>query len=150
MTIIKVALFFIFLNEKNEKDSVDFWHRKMTLKVRILLFSTFNSKTTQRPKIFLWLFSQFFGLAYLPLNSAACRIIPLGTLTKQSCAGSLAEIGDTHENSDVVRQIDKPTTKKNKKKFWAFIFSTRYRTKQCMIARCHGAMPYIVYFTTFG
>ena len=36
--------------------------------------------------------------------------------TKQSCAGSLAEIGDTHENSDVVRQIDKPTTKKNKKK----------------------------------
>ena len=37
---------------------------------------------------------------------------------EQSCAaGSLAEIGDTHENSDVVRQIDKPTTKKNKKSF---------------------------------
>ena len=28
----------------------------MTLKVRILLFSTFYSKTTKRPKIFLWLF----------------------------------------------------------------------------------------------
>ena len=43
--------------KKIEKDSVDFWHRKMTLKVRILLFSTFNSKTTERTKIFLWSFS---------------------------------------------------------------------------------------------
>ena len=55
--------FFIFFNGKKverdtvdgkkvEKDSVDFWHRKMTLKVRILLFLTFNSKTTEWPKIF--------------------------------------------------------------------------------------------------
>ena len=47
---------------------------------------------------------------------AAAPAVTLVQHTKQSCAGSLAEIGDTHENSDVVRQIDKPTTKKNKKK----------------------------------
>ena len=28
----------------------------MTLKVKIVLFSTFNSKRTERPKIFLWTF----------------------------------------------------------------------------------------------
>ena len=33
-----------------KKNQRDFWRRKMTLKVRILLFSTFNSKTTERPK----------------------------------------------------------------------------------------------------
>ena len=31
-------------------------------------------------KIFSWLFSQFFSLAYESLNSAACRKITLGTL----------------------------------------------------------------------
>ena len=73
--------FFVFFNEKKiEKDSVDFWHRKMTLKVRIVLFSTFNSKTTERPKIFLWPFSYFFSLAYWPLNSAAGRKKTLVTL----------------------------------------------------------------------
>ena len=54
----------------------------MTLKVRILLFSTYNSKMTERPKIFLWPFSQFFGLTYQLLNSGACRKITLGTLTE--------------------------------------------------------------------
>ena len=59
MTIIKVALLFKYSStkKKNEKDSVNFWHRKMTLKVRIVLFSTFNSETTDRPKIVLWPFS---------------------------------------------------------------------------------------------
>ena len=52
----------------------------MTLKVRIVLFSTFNSKTTERPKIFLWPFSYFFSLAYWPLNSAAGRKKTLVTL----------------------------------------------------------------------
>ena len=42
----------------------------MTLKVRILLFSTFNSKNTERPKIFLWPFSLFFGHTKLPLHTA--------------------------------------------------------------------------------
>ena len=40
-----------------EKKIDCFWHRKTSLKVRILLFFTFNSKTTERPKIFLWPFS---------------------------------------------------------------------------------------------
>ena len=57
--MIKVGLlFFIFFNEKKvQKDSTNFRHRKMTLDVRIVLFSTFSSKTTERPKILLWLFS---------------------------------------------------------------------------------------------
>ena len=33
---------------------------------------TFNSKMMERPKIFLWPFSPFFGLAYSPLNSPPC------------------------------------------------------------------------------
>ena len=39
--------FFVFFNEENEKVSINFLHRKMTLKVKIVLFSTFNSKTTE-------------------------------------------------------------------------------------------------------
>jgi len=45
----------------------------MTLKVRIVLFLTFDSKTTEGPKIFLWPFSWFFGLTCWPLNLGACR-----------------------------------------------------------------------------
>ena len=47
----------------------------MTLKVRIVLLSTFNSKMTKRPKIFL--------RPYLltALNSASCRKATLGTLS---------------------------------------------------------------------
>ena len=53
--------FFVFYNEKkNQKDSANFWHRKITLKVRILLFLTFNSKTTKRPKIFYGCFHSFW------------------------------------------------------------------------------------------
>mgnify|MGYP001423040879 CR=1 FL=1 len=74
--------FLIFFNEKKkvEKDLVDFGHRKMTLKVRILLYSTFDSKTTGRPEIFIWPFSYFFGLTYQPLNSGASRKITLSKL----------------------------------------------------------------------
>ncbi len=39
--------------KKIEKDSVDFSHEGMTLKVRVELFSTFDSKTTERSQIFL-------------------------------------------------------------------------------------------------
>ena len=55
-------------------------------------------------------------------QQAAAPAVTLVQHTKQSCAGSLAEIGDTHENSDVVRQIDKPTTKKNKKKSFEHLY----------------------------
>ena len=48
------APFFIFFNEKkNQKDSVDFWHRKITLKIRIALFLTFKTKKNHRPSIFI-------------------------------------------------------------------------------------------------
>ena len=50
----------------------------MTLNVRIVLFSTFNSKN---------IFMAFFGLTYSPLNSAPCRKISLGTL---NCASTSA------------------------------------------------------------
>ena len=52
----------------------------MTFKVKILLFSTFDFKNMERPKISLWPFSKFFGLTYQPLNSGTCRKITLGTL----------------------------------------------------------------------
>ena len=32
------SLIFVFFNEKNGKDSAIFWHRKMTLKIRIVLY----------------------------------------------------------------------------------------------------------------
>ena len=43
---------------------------KMTLRIRILLYLTFNTKSNQIPRTFLWPFSQTFGLVYSPLNSA--------------------------------------------------------------------------------
>ena len=52
------------------KDSADFRHRKMALKIRISLYLTFNTKSSQIPRTFLWLFSQTFRLVYSPLNSA--------------------------------------------------------------------------------
>ena len=81
-----MLFFFLYSSmKKNEKDSVDFWHRKM-LKVRILLFSTFNSKTTERPKIFSWYFlacfvylstikRQFISRVWLIYVNPKCPII---------------------------------------------------------------------------
>ena len=48
----------------------DFWRRKITLKIRILLYLTFNTNSNQIPRTFLWPFSLTFGLVYSPLNSA--------------------------------------------------------------------------------
>ena len=39
------------------KDSADFRHRKMALKIRISLYLTFNTKSSQIPRTFLWPFS---------------------------------------------------------------------------------------------
>ena len=72
MTITKVALLFSYsvMKKTVEKDSVKFWHRKVTLNVRILLFWTFNSKTTKRPKIFHGCFHS--SLALLMLTKVRC------------------------------------------------------------------------------
>ena len=60
----------------NEKKLGRIWSiEKKTLKVRIVLFSTFNSKLTEifyGRLMVLWLYLK-------PLNSAACRKITLGT-----------------------------------------------------------------------
>ena len=49
--------FYILQWKKNQKDSADFWHRKMTLKTRIMLYWTFHSKSIQIPKkIFMVVF----------------------------------------------------------------------------------------------
>ena len=62
---------FVFFNEFFFcKDSADFRHRKMALKIRISLYLTFNTKSSQISRTFLWPFSQTFGLVYSPLNSA--------------------------------------------------------------------------------
>ena len=49
MAITKVALHFLYFSMKKKL-------RRIPLNLRFLLFSTFDSKTTERPKIFLWPF----------------------------------------------------------------------------------------------
>ena len=71
----------LFLNssmKKNQINSANFsiWHRKMTLKVRIVPYLTLNSKTTEKPKIF---FDRFHSPLVL-LSKAACKKISLITL----------------------------------------------------------------------
>ena len=63
------------------KVSADFWHRKMTLKMRIVLHLIFNTKSSQIPGTFLWPFSYTFGLAYSPLNSSTLSCSSEVTLT---------------------------------------------------------------------
>ena len=53
----------------------------MTLKIRIVLYLTFNTKSNQVPRTFLWPFSQTFGLAYPPINSATLSSSSEVTLT---------------------------------------------------------------------
>ena len=62
MLIIKVNCPFLYSSmKKNHKDWADFWHRKMTLKIRILLYLTFNTKYLK----------PFYGRFHRPsLNSA--------------------------------------------------------------------------------
>ena len=70
---ILIHLVFVIFHMENQNNQLQ--------KLWILLFSTFDPKMTERPKIFLWLFSYYFGLTNQPLNSGACRKITLGTLT---------------------------------------------------------------------
>ena len=52
MLQIKVGLLSLYSSmKKNQNDSANFWHRKMTLKVNIGPFLALNSKMTERPKI---------------------------------------------------------------------------------------------------
>ena len=57
-------------NKNNQRDLANFWHRKLTLKIRIVLYFTFNTKSMKISKIFVWSFTKTFGLTYSPLNSA--------------------------------------------------------------------------------
>ena len=67
----RLSPIFVFFNENFFwKDSADFWLSKMALKIRILLYLTFNTKSSQIPRTFLWPFSLTFGLVYSTLNSA--------------------------------------------------------------------------------
>ena len=58
----------------------------MALKIRILLYFTFNTKSSQIPKTFLWPFSYIFGLVYSPLNSAKLSCSSEVTLKKISAS----------------------------------------------------------------
>ena len=51
-----------FYEKKIRKDSDNFWHRKLTLKVRILAFSTTFTQLTARIKNFLVGWLLFWGL----------------------------------------------------------------------------------------
>ena len=72
--------FLTFFNEKNSEKFRQFLTEKNNFESQNCAVS-FNSKTIERPKIFLWLFSQSIGFAYSPLNSAACRKISEVKLT---------------------------------------------------------------------
>ena len=52
----------------------------MALKIRILPYLTFNTKSSQIPRTCLWPFSQTFGLVYSPLNSAKLSCLSEVTL----------------------------------------------------------------------
>ena len=71
MSIIKVGFPFLHSSmKKNQKVSVDFWHRKMILKVRIALLMTFKTKKNKRSRIFLYTPIWSWGQPYSSLNSA--------------------------------------------------------------------------------
>ena len=79
MTKIKVSIIFSYSSlKKNKKDLVNFWHRKMTLKVRIVLVLTFsfNSKMTEIQKnvfmavfVVLWPYLLTTKLSFLKKNN---------------------------------------------------------------------------------
>ena len=52
----------------------------MALKIRISLYLTFNTKSSQISRTFLWPFSETFGLVYSPLNSAKLSCLSEVTL----------------------------------------------------------------------
>ena len=82
MLIIKVDPPFLYSSmKKNHKDSADFWHRKITLKIRIVPYLTFNTKSNQIPRTFLRPFSYTLGLTYPTLNSATLSYSSEVTLT---------------------------------------------------------------------
>ena len=94
MPIIKVGLLFLYSSmKKNQKDSANFWHRKMTLKIRIGLFLTFDSKMTERPKnifmdifIVLWPYLLTTKLSCLQKNKSGqtkCTAKAFKTVNKQ-------------------------------------------------------------------
>ena len=73
--------FFSILQWKNQKDSADFWHRKMTLKIRIALLLIFKPKKNQKPIIFLYTPSYSWCQAYSSLNSAKLSLLSEVTLS---------------------------------------------------------------------
>ena len=67
--------FFISLNEKNQKDSIDFWHRNIIFKIRIELLLIYKTKKIQRPWNILFMPSWRWGQVYLSLNSAMPSLV---------------------------------------------------------------------------
>ena len=62
--------------------SLPFLYSSMTLKIRFVLYLTFDTKSNQMPRAFLWQVSKTFGLTYSPLNSAKLNCSIEVTLTK--------------------------------------------------------------------
>ena len=91
--MIRVGPPFLYSSmRKNRNVSADFWHRKMTSKIRNVLCSTFETKKNQRPRIFLYTPSWSWGQLYSSLNSAKLKCIlevalSLAKLTVSSSCG---------------------------------------------------------------
>ena len=64
-----VSLFWILQWKKNLKDSADFWHTKMTLKIRIALCLTLKIKKNQEPRNLLYTPIWSWAQPYSSLNS---------------------------------------------------------------------------------
>ena len=80
----------------------------MALKIRILPYLHFNTKSNPIPRNFLWPFSYTFSLVYSPLNSASCSIevtlnlsevqiqIQISKQISRGCAIFQKKVGFTH------------------------------------------------------
>ena len=62
--------------------ALPFLYSSITLKIRFVLYLTFDTKSNQMPRAFLWQVSKTFGLTYSPLNSAKLNCSIEVTLTK--------------------------------------------------------------------
>ena len=83
----------------------------MALKIRISLYLTFNTKSSQKPRTFSWPFSQTFSLVYSPLNSTTLSCSSEVTLTRLFTQGiyrySLFNKKETRLNEPDLNLYDK-------------------------------------------
>ena len=121
----KAAPKLIFFNEKKIwNDSDDFWHRKLTLKVRILQYFTAFMQVYSRPKLFLlgWLLA--LSIKEEPVKCA------------KVCEKSWVVL-NLNELSKTILTEKQWLNKKLRKKNTFFDFGSRWSTTKCQFYNYH-------------